>query len=388
MFRRRLLPWDYGVRNLARRPTRTALTFTALTIVILLVFVVVGFIRGLESSLAVSGDSSVVLVYSVSAAENIESSSIGARIPGLLTASIDGIQKRFGVSHISPELYLGTRVETRSGQLGFGLVRGVTSAAPLVRRRLQITEGRWPGADEILVGRLVAAKLGCDSKELGIGNSVTLEGRKWKIAGHFSAGGSAFESEIWCPLSGFQEAIKRQDVSLAAIMLEDGTSPGEVDLFCKTRTDLELQAIGETAYYESLQKHYKPVRMLAWLVVVLVVGAGMFAGLNMMYGAVAGRIRELATLRAVGYRRRAILMTLIQEGALLSAAGSLVAGLIALLLLNGLAVRFTMGAFALRVDSTALLIGCGTGLLLGVVGAIPPALKVLRLPIVTSLKAI
>jgi ABC-type antimicrobial peptide transport system permease subunit len=55
--------------------------------------------------------------------------------------------------------------------------------------------------------------------------------------------------------------------------------------------------------------------------------------------------------------------------------------------LNGMAVRFTMGAFTLSVDSVALLVGCGTGLLLGIVGAIPPAIKALRLHVAESLKA-
>src|SRR5690606_18582639 len=110
--------------------------------------------------------------------------------------------------------------------------------------------------------------------------------------------------------------------------------------------------------------------------------------LNMMYGSVAGRIREIATLQAIGFRRRAILVSILQEGMLLSAAGSLVAGTIAILVLNGIAVRFTMGAFALRIDAVALLIGCGVGLLLGVVGALPPAVKALRLPVAESLKAV
>jgi ABC-type antimicrobial peptide transport system permease subunit len=139
---------------------------------------------------------------------------------------------------------------------------------------------------------------------------------------------------------------------------------------------------------QSLQKHYQPMRLLAWTVVFLVAGAGVFAGLNMMYGAVAGRIREIATLQAVGYRRFAILVSIVQEGALLAAAGSLIAGAAALVLINGMAVRFTMGAFALRVDGVALIIGSGVGLLLGVVGALPPAIKALRLPVAESLKAI
>lgn len=388
MFRRRFLPWEYGVRNLLRRPLRTLLTLLALTTVILLIFVVVGFIRGLEKSLAVSGDPQVVLVYSQAAEENIENSAIEARTPGLVSASVTGIQNRFGVKHVSPELYLGTRVQVDEQTTGLGLVRGVTPTAPLVRRRVQLSEGTWPGPGEIMVGKLVAAKLGCDPEQLTVGQSLQIEKRDWKISGVFAAGGSSLESEIWCRLPDFQQALKRQDISLVALLLEPGTPSGEVELFCQSRTDLELQGVAETAYYGSLQQHYRPVQLLAWMVVVLIAGAGIFAGLNLMYGAVAGRIRELATLQAIGYRRRAILVTLIQEGTLLAAAASLLAGGIALTVLNNLAVRFTMGAFTLQIDSVCLLIGCGGGLLLGVLGALPPAIKALRLPVAQSLKAI
>ncbi|WP_037198609.1 ABC transporter permease [Rhodopirellula baltica] len=383
-----LLPWEYGVRNLARRPVRTALTLVALATVVMLVFVVVGFIRGLERSLAISGDDDVVLVYSVNSEENIENSSIAARTPSLLAASLDGTMKRFGVSHVSPELYLGTRVATESGPGGLGLVRGVTTSAPLVRRSVQLIEGTWPADGEVMVGRLVATKLGRETNELTIGKKLEFEGRKWTISGRFAAGGSAYESEIWCSLGDFQTATKRQDLSLVAIRLQPGRSAAEVQLFCKERLDLELRAIRETDYYASLQQHYKPVRVLAWFVVVLVSGAGVFAGLNMMYGSVAGRIREIATLQAIGYRRRAILLSVVQEGVLLAAAGSLLSGVVALLLLNGMAVRFTMGAFTLRIDSVAILIGCGVGILLGVLGSLPPALKALREEVATGWKAV
>lgn len=388
MLRLRLLPWEYGVRNLLRRPSRSALTLAALSVVILLIFVVVGFIRGLEKSLAVSGDPDVVLVYSLNAEQNIESSAIAAQVPGLLTASLEGIQERYGEAHVSPELYLGTRIVVGQQQGLLGLVRGVTTTAALVRRNVRIVEGNWPGPGEILAGRLAAGKLGVDSQQLAVGQQVQFEGRQWKISGLFTAGGSALESELWCRLPDFQQALKRQDLSVVALLLKPEANPAEITLYCKERVDLELQAVGESDYYASLQKHYKPVRMLAWLVVVLVAGAGVFAGLNMMYGAVAGRIREIATLQAVGYRRRAILASLIQEGVILAATASLLAGLVAMFWLNGMAVRFTMGAFALRVDSVALLVGCGTGLLLGIVGAIPPAIKALRLPVAESLKAV
>ncbi|WP_144998396.1 ABC transporter permease [Polystyrenella longa] len=383
-----LLPWEYGVRNLSRRPMRTLLTLTALTLVVLLVLIVVGFIRGLEKSLSTSGDQSVVLIYSVSAEENIENSAISANVPSLLAASISGTQQRYGVEHVSPEIYMGTRMRSTSGTEGLGLVRGVTTRAPLVRRNVLIVAGTWPAEGEIMVGQLAATKLGVADEALSIGSSMEFEGQTWKISGRFTAQGSASESEIWCRLTDLQTATKRQDLSLVALKLEPGSTAAEVSLFCKERLDLELQALGEREYYDSLQQHYKPVRLLAWLVVLLVSGAGVFAGMNMMYGAVTGRVRELATLQAIGFRRRAILITLIQEGVLLAALASIMAGLLIVVFINGISIRFTMGAFQLSFDHISILVGYGIGLLIGILGAIPPAIKALRESVAISIKAV
>ena len=182
--------------------------------------------------------------------------------------------------------------------------------------------------------------------------------------------------------------MKRQDLSLVAVTLTPQADFADLDLFCKERLDLELQAMRETTYYASLQEDYEPIRWLAWLVVLLVSHAGIFAGLNTMYGSVVGRIRELSTLQTIGFARRAVVTSLIQEGILLAAAASLLAALIALLFVNGASVRFTMGAFVLRIDSVAILIGCGVGFSLGLFGAIPPAIRALQMPVVDGLKAI
>ncbi len=388
MLKLRLLPWEYGIRNLFRRPARTALTLAGLSTVVLLVFVVVAFLRGLDASLAVSGDPRAVLVYSIGAAEDIENSAVPAHLPPLLSASLPGIERRYGVDYVSPELYAATRVAVEGGRPRMAVVRGVTPGAPLVRRQVQMTAGRWPQAGEVLAGRLAAAKLGCRPEALAIGNTVSLEGREYRISGHFAASGAAFESELWFPLPDLQQAMQRQDLSLVALTLANGASASDVQLFCMERVDLEVQAIAETKYYALLQGHYRPVRTLGWVVVCLVAGAGVFAGLNTMYGAVVGRVRELAALQAIGFRRRAIALSLVQEATLLAAAGSLVAALAALLLVHGVAVRFTMGAFALRVDGVTVLVGCGTGLLLGLLGAVPPAVKAMRIPVVEGLKAI
>jgi ABC-type lipoprotein release transport system permease subunit len=307
----------------------------------------------------------------------------------MLAASVAGIRQRHDVKYVSPELYLGTRIKAEGqDKAGLGLVRGVTTAAPLVRQQVQIVEGTWPATGEILVGRLAHSKLGCQKEALAIGHEVEFDGRRWKVSGIFAARGAAYESELWCPLAELQAALKRQDLSLVAIATETKDAAADVEMFCKERIDLELKAVSETAYYADLQKHYKPVRMLGWIVVCLVAGSGVFAGLNTMYGAVVGRIRELATLQAIGFRRRAILLTLVQEATLLSCCGALAACALGLLFVNGTAVRFTMGAFMLRVDSVGISIACVTAIILGVVGAIPPATKAMRLPVVEAIKAI
>jgi len=389
MFFFRLLPWEYAIRNLLRRPLRTGLTFLGLTTVILLVFVVVGFIRGLEKSLTVSGDPQVAILFALGMGENLEYSSIDMGSSDVVASSIEGIQERNGQKYVSPELYLGTEVTIpNEDQPRMGLVRGVKPSVLLVRRQVEIEQGQWPKAGEAIVGRLAATKLGAKAEELAIGKTIKFEGREWRISGTFTAGGAAFESEIWCRLDELQQAMKRQDLSLVAITLAPGADFSNVELFCMERLDLELQAIQETDYYATLQKDYRPVRMLAWLVVLLVAGAGIFAGMNTMYGSVVGRIRELATLQTIGFARLAMLISLVQEGLILAAAASLCAAFIALIFVNKASVRFTMGAFALRVDSVAILVGCGTGLLLGLVGAIPPEMKAIRYAIGDGLKAI
>src|SRR5262245_21249563 len=364
-----LLPWEYGVRNLFRRPLRSALTLAGLVLVTLLIFIVIGFVRGLENSLSVSGEPDVVLVHARGSSENVENSTVGGSTASLIAASLQAIRRRTApggtaTTYASPELYPGTRVTVGDETTPtMGLIRGVTPEVLLVRGRAQILSGHWPGPGEVLVGRLAAAKLGRSATDLAEGKTLSFEGRIWTICGMFASAGSALESELWCPLGELQVALKRQDLSLVAVKLAPGASYGDVDEFCKDQIKLELQATPEATYYESLRKHYRPVRALAWLMVVLIASAGVFVGMNTMYGATVGRVREMSTLQAIGYARQAIAVSLVQEGTLLAAAGALFAALVAVLFVNGAAVRFTMGAFALRIDSAALAVGCGVGLL-------------------------
>ncbi|MDE0737477.1 MAG: ABC transporter permease, partial [Pirellulaceae bacterium] len=323
MARIKLLPWEYGIRNLFRRPLRSGLTLTGLTIVIVLVLVVVGFIRGLEQSLRVSGDPHVALVFAMGMGENLEYSAIPVAAADEISA-LDIVQQRYREKYASQELYLGTQVQLKNDSTDrLGLVRGVTRAARLVRQQVQLTDGQWPETGEILVGQLAATKLGVNTSELALGKTLRFEGDEWRISGHFTAAGSVFESEIWCRLGDLQSTMKRQDLSLVALRLNSPSDFKYLNLFCQERNTLEIRALQEPVYYQTLNQDYRPVRILAWVVVLLVSGAGVFAGLNTMYAAVLGRVRELATLQTLGYLRTAIVVSVVQEGLLIAMTASL-----------------------------------------------------------------
>jgi ABC-type antimicrobial peptide transport system permease subunit len=350
---------------------------------------VTAFLRGLDAMLAISGDPRVVLVHAVGMSDNLELSSVAARTPGLLTASLSVVDNVAGQRCASPEIYLGTLVETESSRgPSMGVVRGVTRSAPLVRASLQVVEGHWPGPGEAMVGMLAGAKLGAAERDLAVGKSIRFEGRSWRISGRFAATGGALEAEIWLPLEELQQATKRQDLTMVALRLANDADSADVDLFCKERVDLELQATRETDYYGSLAAHYRPIRALAWVMTLMIAGAGAFATLNMMYGAVAGRTREVATLQTIGFGRRAIAVSILQEATTLSAAGALAALALALVALDGFAVRFSMGAFVLRMDPFAVVLSLALGMALGLVGAMLPATRALARPIVDGLRAV
>jgi ABC-type lipoprotein release transport system permease subunit len=264
----------------------------------------------------------------------------------------------------------------------------------LVRRQAFLLEGKLPGHDEILIGRLVPAKLGLRLADVAVGGTLVIEGRPWRVSGRFAAPGTLLESEIWCPLNDLKAAMKRpNDISVVAMRFDPKGDPvkqmGYVDYFCRNRRpDLELMGSREAEYYASLQKHYGPMRTLAWLLVGLVGVAGACGAVNTMYAAVAGRVREFAALQAVGFPRRAIAVSLVQESVILAAVATLAATGLALVLMQGVAVRFTMGAFTLQLDRLALLVGCGAGLGLGVFGAVPPAVRAFRMTIADALKAV
>jgi putative ABC transport system permease protein len=392
MFKLRQLPFHYALRNLGRSKVRLGASLIGSTLVVVLILASGGFIRGMQRTLTQdTGLHENVMILGTGSEEGVERSQIDASIEGIAGASIPGLMEQAGIIYASPEIHaaLPVRESADSTEDLAAVMRGVREVALLVHPEVEIVEGRFPrsGRDELMVGALAATRLGLDESRVAIGQTLHFDDRDWTIVGRFDAPSTVMNAEIWLPLTDLQIATNRESSLSCVVVTLDDARFGDVDLFAKSRLDLEISAIREREYYSSIAAFYAPIRAMVLVTAVLIASGGILGGLNTMYAAFAARVREVGMLQALGYTRRAIVCNLAEESVFAAACGVLIGALIGLALLDGIAVRFSMGAFALMIDAPVLLAGILGGLLVGLIGAIPPAVRCLRLPITEALKS-
>lgn len=388
----RKLPFDYALRNLGRRPMRTALTGLSSALVAALLVSTTAFVRGLDTTFSGAAQADTAILLSSVAERDVVRSTVTAGLSELVAASVPGVKQIGGVPAISAEIHMGStlRVGPAPGNADeptyAGFVRGVTERAFLVHDAVTITAGRPPRTGEVIVGALVAKQFAIEPARLAVGEKLRFEGAEFTIAGHFSAPNTTIEAELWTPLAELRGLTKRDDSSVAFVRMESPDDFGDLELFARRRLDLELMVIPTATYYRELSEYFAPIRALAWAMAALIAAGALFGGANTLNAAVQDRLRELAALRAVGYGGLAIVRSLSQESLLIAASGGIVGLLLARIFVTGNAVNIAMSAFALRVDAISVLVGFGGALLLGVLGTAPAAARVMRLSIAAALK--
>jgi ABC-type antimicrobial peptide transport system permease subunit len=383
----RLLPFDYAILNLARRPSRTLLTGLSCALVAALLVAASAFVRGLERSYSATAEPDGAILLNAASMKDVVRSAVANSVADTVAGDVARVLRISDVPAVSPEIHMATwvRVGGEQGARSQAFVRGVTERAWLVHPKATLIDGSGGGDDSVLVGRLAADRLGVDPAELAIGRTLWLEGASFTITGTFAAPGTTLEAEIWAPLHRLRGLSRREDVSAVFVRADGAAGFRDLELFASRRRDLELQFLPATEYYGDLAAYFAPLRAMAWAMAVLIGVAALLTGANTLNAAVQERSAELATLRALGYRHTAITASLLQESLVLAAAGG-IAGLgLARLAVEGASVRLAMSAFELTVDAPAILIGLGGALVLGLLGTIPAAVRVARLPVTAAL---
>ncbi|WP_018970956.1 ABC transporter permease [Rubritalea marina] len=382
-----MLPFSYALRNLFRDPARLAQTVGGSAIVVLLLVAAVALNQGMDAVLSSSGSPRNVILMGKGSEESIQRSEVHLEAEAIAATSIRGIQEQLGAPSISGEIFYQAPLRTRSGVEEQALLRGVLENALLVHRSVSLREGRFPQSGEIMVGHLAHRKLGVDPSETAIGQSLHFENAEFTIVGIFEAPGTVLESEVWFDRNDLATLSQRDSLSSITIRLAPTADFDDVEVFTFQRNDLELAAIREDHYYDKLGTFYKPIQVMTWVTAALVAAGAIFGGLNTLYAAFAARVKEMATLQSIGYTRKALFVSLIQESLLATLCGTLLALVLAYFLLDGQSVPFSIGTFTLTLTPSVLATGVITGILLGTLGTLPPAYRCLAPTLPTALRS-
>ena len=390
------LPLQYNLASVTQRKLRSLLTVLGVGLAIFLAVLMTSLSRGLLAATLKSGEDLNLLVLS-KGAESMEFSALDPMVLSMLRSS-PGLTQADGEAVASPEVFINTNVtplnspaagesgRQRTDSLSLGLIRGVLPIAWRAHPQVRLVDGHAPErGNQIAVGSIAATKLGVAEDALALGRQLDFEGQTWTVTGHFEAPGTVFESEIWVHLDDFMVAAKREDYSALVLAATDATALDDLKFDLETRTDVRVSPQVESAYYAALGNQLKPVQLVSKVMTVILVLGGLMAGMNTMFNSIAGRVRELAVLLVLGYRRRNVLASFVLESVALCLVGGLI-GSLAGFVLNGLPMKIPMGAFRFVVDGATVAFGLGMALIIGVLGALLPVSQVARLSIVECLR--
>jgi putative ABC transport system permease protein len=286
---------------------------------------------------------------------------------------------------ISPEVVLQVslpRLNDPKKSLANVCVRGVLpEKAAKVHTTVKLIEGRdfSVGAPEVIVGEKAGGQFG----GLNIGDSVKLGfagNRDYAVVGRFSAGGGPMDSEIWGYLPSLQSAYGRTVYSSAAVRLRPEANPE--DALAQIRGPaIQLSGQTETEYWQTQAANVRLYQNMCYALVAMMGIAAIFAIANTMFSMVAGRTREIAMLKTIGYGRGSILAGFVIEAVLLSLLGGALGCLGCLAYLRAYgntkdmfgASTFTSLAFEINLSPMLIAIALIAVALVGAVGALFPA---------------
>jgi putative ABC transport system permease protein len=386
------VPVSYNIRSIRARWTSTIVAVLGIAGTVGVFVAMLSLARGFKATLVASGSPGNALV--------MRAGSSSEMMGGITLDSIKVLQDAPGIARDAsgrplltqdvvgvipvPLITTGTDANVQ--------VRGVSPNVLEIRKFVKITKGRMfqSGLNELVVGKNAANTY----RGLTVGNKIDFAGGHWQVVGEFDAGGSAFDSEVWCDSQIFNQVLQRPaDVFQSATV--HLASPSTFQEFKDAVTSdprMNVDVYREIDYYAKQSTTMtRLITVLGGLVAFIMAIGAIFGALNTMYSAVAERGREIATMRAVGFSTWNVILSFLFEALLISLLGGLI-GCLAVLPLNGLTTStmnfqtFSNVAFAFKITFDLLLMGVLFALVMGVLGGLLPAIRAAVQPVSVALR--
>ena len=386
------IPISYSLRNLTTRKVTTALTAGGMALVVFVFATVLMLEEGLRSTLVGTGSFDNVVITRRSAGTEVQS-------------AVDRQQAR--VVETQPEVALGPEGERLvsketvvlmsldkrgTSEPSNVVIRGIGPQGLALRPQVKLVAGRMfrPGSSEIIAGRAIGERF----KGAGIGERLRFGMREWTVVGHFEAGGSGFDSEIWGDAEQLMQAFRRTSYSSLVLRLTDASGFAALKAQLEADPRLTVEAKRESVFYaEQSQALATFIRVLGMTLSIIFSTGAVIGAMITMYAAVANRTAEIGTLRALGFRSRSILWAFLLEALLLGALGGAL-GLALASLMQQVSFStmnfqtFSELSFSFTLNLRIALASMAFALLMGLLGGFLPAVRAARLRIVDALRAV
>jgi len=396
-----------NVRNIPERWASSLVAVVGIAGVTLVLIAVLSIAAGFSKALELSGSQDVAIVLR-NGATNEMSSGFGQEQVTIISDA-PGIRREAprNAPLVSAELYVLTEGKLKGKDTGANLpFRGVGPMAPKLRKAFRIEQGRMmkEGTNEIVVGKGVVSNyelnVGTVDKPRYVpvepGKTVRWGNADWVIVGIFSDDGGVAESEAWGDVKLVQQVWNRgssyQSVRARLTDESEATFKKLKDALTKDpRLQISIQR--EPAFYAEQQAVMSTLIKGAGIFFAIMMGfAAIFAAVNTMFNAVASRVREIATLRAMGFGAAPVVFSVLVESLLLGAGGGLLGGILAYLFLNGMQSStmnfqtFSQITYAFTVTPQLMVTGIIYGLVLTFIAGLLPGIRAARMPITSGLR--
>jgi ABC-type lipoprotein release transport system permease subunit len=388
------VPLSYSLRNLWKRRLTTVLTVSGMSLVVFVFAAVLMMAEGLQKTLVETGSDDNVVVFRKGSTSEVMSSieRRQASIVEMLPQVAIGPNGRRLLARESVVLIsLQNRGAGKTSSHSNVVVRGVQEESLPLRPQVKLVSGRLfrMGSSEVIVGNSIAKGF----QGVGLQGTLNWGMRNWTVVGIFDAGNTGFSSEIWGDADQVMQAFRRPVYSAVIFRLQDPAAFPAAKTSIETDPRLTLEAKRETRYYlDQSEMMAKFLRILGLsLTVIFSIGA-IIGAMITMYSAVANRIGEIGTMRALGFRRLSILTAFLAESLLLGFIGG-VAGLFFASFMQFITVStvnfqtFSELAFKFTLTGSIALEAMAFSLVMGLIGGVLPAFRASRMKIVEALRA-
>lgn len=270
-------------------------------------------------------------------------------------------------------------------------IRGVGPKASVLRPELKIVQGRLfePALSEIIVGQAANRQF----RGLNVGDTVRTRGANWTVVGVFTTG-DAHESELMADVEALNAADRRGGYQSVTVRLESAGAFARFKDSLTANPALSVDVHREREYFEQQSKTMgRIITIVAYVVGGIMAIGAVFSALNTMYSAVSARLREIATLRALGFGATAMVISVLVEAVVLATIGGAIGATLAWLFFHGHTVSTTTGVaghlvFDLSVSTELVVVGIVWACAIGLIGGLFPAIRAARLPVATALRAV